>query len=232
MARKILNNGRTIEGLPARAVLEHEEIPGEIADAVASWRESLEDLEEAKRAHGRATRKAGEETLQVRGERERWAAEVEQKTREEAAALRAAEIACRAAARVLVEALDEHADEVRRISALLALESHRDAVEAALSLGAARARFAAAGGARFGVRPDVDRGMLAVRAGHTVQEGPLDDLDRVDAFALAEAAGTRLDLVEVRQARGGVTLLTSARRARALVGTGSTGWSLVEDGEV
>lgn len=228
MARKILSNGRTIEPLPTRAVLEHDEIPGEIADAVASWREALEVLAEATTAHARAERKAGEETLQVRGERERWTAEVRQKTRQEAAARRQAERASRAAAGVLVDALDEHADEVRRISALLALEAHRDAVEAALSLQESRARFAAAGGRAWGVRPGVDVGLVTMRRSTTVQEGPLDDLDRVNTHRLAEAAGTRLDLVEVRDGKG-VTLLTTPRRAAALVGNGSRGWSMVEE---
>ncbi|ANH39960.1 hypothetical protein I601_3554 [Nocardioides dokdonensis FR1436] len=225
---KILNSGRRLDGIPATAVLEHEETPVEVREAFASWREALEAVEEPTRALAAAERAAAEEIRETRGTRD--PDEVRARTREEARALRAAESSLSAAARSLDGALVEHLDEIGRVSALLALEAHRDAVEAALSLQAARARFGAVGGRRWGFRPDVDAGLVTARRANNVQESPLDALDRVNAHALAEAAGTRLDLVEVRD-RGGVTLLTTPRRAAALVGTGSSGWVLVEDEE-
>lgn len=107
-------------------------------------------------------------------------------------------------------------------------------MDAAVEVEAARSRFSAVGGRRFGLRPDVDPVVEATRAGHNVRTSVLEDLDKVDALRLAEAAGTRLDLVEVLGTGrfGGVRLLTTERRARVLVGTGSSGWSLVEDEEV
>lgn len=226
---KILNSGRRLDGLPAAAVLDHEETPVEVGEAFASWREALAAVEGPTRALAAAERAAAEEIRETRGTRD--PDEVRARTREEARALRAAESSLSVAARALDGALVEHRDGVRRVSALLALQAHRDAIEAALSLQAARARFGAVGGRRWGLRPDVDAGLVTMRRANNVQEGPLASLDRVNAHALAEAAGTRLDLVEVRD-RNGVRLLTTPRRAAALTAGRGSAWVLVEDEEV
>ncbi len=63
---KVLNSGRTVDGLPARAVLEAEALPGEVSSAAESWREAVEALAEpttlcATRSASRGDRSFGSE---------------------------------------------------------------------------------------------------------------------------------------------------------------------------
>ncbi|GAA1910612.1 hypothetical protein GCM10009737_10050 [Nocardioides lentus] len=228
---KVLNSGRTIEGLPAPAILEDEAIPAPVADAVASWREAVEALHEATSALRAAEKEAQESTLRVRGERTRWLAEVREKTKSERRALQAAERRSSAAANGLVGALEEHGGTLRAIGARLALQAHAVAVDAAVDLDEARARFRVA--PKVGTHPLVDdelvsRGRIGQR-----QEGPLVDLDRVDVAALAEIAGEEpgpFGFVERVSRRHAASLWTTARRAARLGSAlGANDWTTREN---
>ncbi|MBS42056.1 MAG: hypothetical protein CMH83_02525 [Nocardioides sp.] len=225
---KILNSGRRLEGLPARGLLAHEQSPEEVRAALAAWEDALQGLKEPRAALDAAEAQAREEVLLVPGERNRWDAETRDRTTTQAEAMRAAERALRAAASALEAALTEHADAVGVLGARLALEEHARALDAALDAAEARARFSAYGGSRYGLRPDLDPRIVTRQRAGAVQESTLDVLDRVDAHAVAERAGTRLDLVEVVSRRTGARMLTTERRAASLVGRGRSEWLHVD----
>ena len=146
MMLKVLNSGRLLDGLPAPAVLEHEESPREIVEALAAYRVAREALKEPEAGLRAAQKTAREAILAERGSRDD--AEERARTNEERQAVTDAERLLVSAARRLDEALDTHADDVSRIAALLALQAHARAVEAALDLEAARSDFQAFRGGR------------------------------------------------------------------------------------
>lgn len=214
---KILNNGRTVEGLPATAVLEDGAAPAAVADAVASWREAVAALKEPREALQAAEAAARESTLQVRGERERWSAEIREKTAAEADALRAAERVSTAAARSLVGVLEEHGATLRAVAARLALAAHVEAIGAALDLEDARARFRV--GPNVGTHPLVDDVLLSRSRRGVIPETSLDDLDRVNVAALAKISGedpSTFGFVEVVSRSRMVPLWTIPARAERL----------------
>lgn len=225
---KVTGYGRVIEGLPDERVLRHPEAPKEIGAALDAREEALLALAEEAARFRAAEKVAQGETLLVRGQRERWAAEIRDRVSDEARALRAAERRSAAAAAEVAEVVVEHLDTVRRLGALLVLEAHREQVDAALDAEEAGSRFSRFGGQGYGLRADLDPVLVARRASGTVRSGPLDDLDARNVHALAEAAGTRLDLVEV-VGRGGVCLLTTPRRAEDLVSGSGGNWRHLDE---
>ena len=228
---KQLNRGRTIEGLPAAAVLEDDAIPGAVAEALASWREALEGLREPARVLREAEKVAQESTLLVRGERERWSAEIREKTAEEAAALRAAESRSSAAANALIAAIQEHGPKVGAVAARLALQAHAEAVDSALDVEEARARFGAVAPRGLPALPHVDTRAEAIQRGTTLRTSVLEDLDKVNVPAMVEIAGEDPVGFLAVVGRRGERISTTKRRAERLVGTGSNGWTYVEEDE-
>ena len=214
---KVLNSGRTVEGLPARAVLEDDAAPAAVVEAHASWREAVEALAEPVRVLREAEKAAQESTLLVRGERARWTAEVREKTEEERRALQVAERRSSSAAHAFGGVLEEHGGALRAIGARLALQAHAEAVDAALDLEEARARFRVR--PNVGTHPLVDDRLVAMGNVGQRREGPLVDLDRVDVAALAEIAGEEpgaLGFVERVSRRCAVSFWTTPRRAGRL----------------
>ena len=226
---KVLNSGRTIDGLPARTILTDDAIPAKVAEAHAAWLDAVAALKEPERVLREAEKAAQESTLRVDGERDRWRAEIRQKTRDEAAALKAAERSSKAAADALVAAIEQHRDEVRAIGARLALEAHAAAVEAALDVATERARFRAVGPV-VPALPHVDTEVIVRRRATNLRESVLDELDRVNVPALVEiAGGDPCGFVEVLNTRDGARISTTPRRAEVLVGTGTRGWRYTDE---
>lgn len=228
---KVLNSGRTVDGLPARAVLEAEALPGEVSSAAESWREAVEALAEPTDALRDAERESGDRIIRVRGEAARWRAEVREATREEADALKAAERHSSSAATALVGVLEEHGGALSAIGARLALQAHAEAVDAALDLSAACTRFRVA--PAVGTHPLVDDEVVSRGRIGQLREGPLVDLDRVDVAALAEIAGEEPEafgFVERVSRRHAVSLWTTPRRAGRLGSAlGANDWTTRED---
>ena len=226
---KVLNSGRTIEGLPAREVLEDDALPGEISSAVESWREAVGVLVEEDRTLHAAESEARAASIRPgRADRE---AEVRAATTKEREAATAAGRACKRAAEALVGLLEQHADTLRAIAARLALQAHAEAVDAALDLEDARARFRVA--PKVGTHPLVDDGLVARGNIGQLREGPLVDLDRVNIAALAEVAGDSPEafgFVERISRRYVVSLWTTPRRAERLGSAlGAGDWATRED---
>ncbi|QYJ04229.1 hypothetical protein KUV85_00680 [Nocardioides panacisoli] len=228
---KVRNHGGTIENLPDRAILRHKRMPAAVRRALEALKAASAEVGAAAAVHARAEASAMESTLRVPGERQRWLVEVGQKVRAEATALNTAHRARTVAAQGLVGALVAHETRVDEIAARLALEAHARRVDAAVaSVEAEAAYYPAQDGL---VLPD-----HPLRPDHLVTTplgDPLERLDWVNTYALAEIAGDRCGLVEVEAAEGGVRLLTTTARAAMLVeGSGTvhgTRWQHVENEE-
>lgn len=227
MTYKIHGNGTQIDRLPSPTVLASDEVPAPVSEAFADWRDAVDGLAKPREILREATKVARENTMHVRGERERWIAESDAKVEPEREALKEAERDSARAARALVDVLEEHADEIRAAGARLALAAHAAAVDTTLDLGAQRGRFRQAAPA-VPAHPNVDPKMVALQRGTNVQADPFEDLDRVNVAALVEVAGSDpVGFVEVVSRRG-FRLHTTPRRAEALAGK-RDGWIYADD---
>lgn len=223
-----------IKNLPAHSLLTHEDAPTEVRDAFEARREALAAHTEAARVHRTAERTAQENTLHVRGERERWLGEVEAKVVDEATAKERARRAAKRAADRLVERLKEHADDVDALAARLTLQAHARMVDALVEAEEARSERVLDVGRNRSMVPD----WSAVGGiGETARN--MSDLDRADVLTdvhwLADLAGDRLGMVEAVDHSGGARrLLTTPRRAALLVergGHGSRAWKITDEHE-
>ena len=232
---KVTANGRQIEGLSAPAVLRHDDTPKKVVQALDAWADARDRLSAAAQAHREAEAAARERTLQVRGERERYNAEIREATKEEHAALRRAERETSAAASALVAALTEHGDAVDAVAARLALEAHAVRVDALVEAGEAHARERSAlAGLVLPHHPLVPayEPMRLPGIRGSAERTPLEEVDVVNTHALAEIAGDRCGLVEAVSRRDFARVLTTPRRAAALVAHGGHGrqdWFLAAD---
>jgi hypothetical protein len=228
MNNKIQNKGRQITNLPREVVLRDAESPKEVVDALDSWREAVEGLQEPTRVLREAEEVAKESTLLVRGQRERYDAELREKTTEERAALAAAERVTTREAKRFVDVLEQHRDALGAIAARLGLEAHARAIDAAMDLDEAEKKSSVA--PRVPTHPQVDPVVLARQHSTNVQDPPLARLDRVNVAALLEVCGSDpVGFVEVVETRRGFRMHTTPRRAQALVGRGTNGWRYMNE---
>lgn len=236
MTTKKINNVAAgilrVTGLPPVAVLESKEVPEPVAVAYAEHRETAAAYAEAERVRERAHRAVAKDS--TRASRADRVAEADAAVEEEAVEQRRTHRAANSAAKRLIEALKEHADEVRALAARMTLAAHAREVDSLVS-----AEDAAGG--RVG--PDVPRhpALTSWDDHGTIGEaisrrGDLDRLDWINTHALAEFAGSRCGLVEVVGVKGGkagARILTTPRRAAMLtrpnVSTHGTRWALGDE---
>lgn len=235
---RINNGGRSIErpGFPKRKVLEQEDAPAPVREAHATWRSAVDEANEARSTFQAAERAAHEAVPRLRGERERHDFEVGLRVRDEQEAQRRAETRATAAARALVDAVDEHADTLRALAARMALAAYLRQVDAYIDLlEAGRDKEVAPIVPRHPMVPDFDD-LGGLAAGLVGGRTPQERLDlATNTYALAEIAGDRLGMVEA-VSRAGHRLLTTQRRAAMLAKSGGHGrpaqdWSVVETEE-
>ena len=229
--KRMKNYGDTIRDLPARALLEHDEIPGAVADALAAWDSARADLKEARSTLAAAEKVAREAS--TRATRDDVDAEVRAVTQKESGAERAAGREAKSTGERLIAALKEHADDVDALGARMTLQAHAAEGDALVEADEARRAKVSTAGRHPSLVPSWSTvGGVGDSARHT------SDLERadllIDAHRLAEIAGSRCGLVEVAAWSTNTrhTILTSPRRAEHLVARGGHGmrsWALVDD---
>ena len=227
-------NGMTVEGLPARAVLEHDDTPAPVVEALA-------DYDAARVAYGPAAATLRDAEREAReaipdGDPVRDRAAIVAVTETERADERRATSAARRASRALIEVLEEHRVDVDAVAARLALTAHVEEVKAAVSAHEAheesRAGLAGLTVPRHPLlAPHDDHGTIQAGA----RRSALEVLDLVNTAHLVEVAGGEpgdYGLVEVRGERGGLIYTTPAR-ARMLTAAKTTHhgrrWALVDE---
>lgn len=222
-----------IQGLPARALLEHDEIPGPVAEALTAWDSARADLRAAEKALAAAEKVARDASTRATGED--VVAEVRYATKEETVAERSAARQAKTTGDRLIAALKEHADEVDALGARMTLEAHALQVDALVEADEAHRAKVFGGGRHPSLVPSWSTvGGVGDSMRHTCDLERADLL--IDAHRLADRAGSRCGLVEVaawsKDTRH--TILTTPRRAEHLVARGGHGlrsWALVDDDE-
>lgn len=216
--------GATLEGRPARAVLEDPACPAEVVEAVEEFDAAVGVFAAAYRERERVeheTRAASTRTSRADKDAEALAASAGERS-DEKAALRAVKDAGRKAS----AALEAHRRVIAAVSARLDLEAHERYVDALVDAHEARADKV---GTRVPPHPMVsayDRHDSISESARRLSD--LEHADRVNTPALVALAGGPGALVPVQGSRPGVSggpiVWTVERRARMLEGGKVHGW--------
>ena len=223
--------GATLQGRPARAVLEDPACPAEVVEAVEEFDAALEVFSAAYRERERVEREAraaSTRTSRADKDAEALAASIGERS-EEKAALRALKSAGRKAS----AALEAHRAEVTAVGARLDLEAHERHVDGLMDAHEARADKVGTRVPRHPMVSDYDTHDTIAENSRGLSE--LERADRVNTPALVALAGGPGALVPVQGSRPGVSggpiVWTVPRRADMLEARGRAhgwAWSRIE----